>query len=1757
MVSTSSTVDGQTTVNTQLVAKDGSVLLSAGSGQTMERDPDTGIVSVRTEGSPQIRQYSPASGAVGDALTADLTPEQASQLGSDLGLNTGAGTTDQPSITITASGDGIQTDGGNITGYAETSAPNQAPAQADTAQAATDSIANAASLQSATQSAALLNTLVGLQHWASLSDVQRLTALSSLYNVADKLGGNSLPGDLGGAAAALSLVGNLERGNLGGTVVSAIALGDVLGQKTSEAVAKALGLNAAAAGNVIPGISLALALDSGDPVSVMAAAANFIPGYGPLISIGISLLGSSGLLGGGATPPPPYGEVHFAWSGLDANGQPHTTVRTDTNVSGGAATASQIAGQLLHSLQTMVEQANAQTLHDHPDTEASQLLALNTNLLPSVFWDKDQTSLKLPNPDGATSFFVNLAEPDAMAQVVQLLQTNGGIAPQWLVDTQSQRYAQLLNEGADGATIERELTAGKSGLSEQAWSQAAAIQGSAGEAADFKTQQFGSLVVHAQDAQVQLTEALKNIDHDAYLERSEWVAASDAQGQAQSLLVIDFNADGVIDTRDVLNLGGNRGQTDAKDAQMQGDYADLQRNNVLWLDANGDGVLDARDPAFAAVKLYMDINADARVQDGEAQGLAQAGITAIDFKAGQVRYADGHSDALTAQLLTGETSGVKLTKVYEVVDGQQVDLHAGEVLESEGYQGQDADGAIRQQTFAHEAVRTGDWEGTAEQEAHRHGGGNGDEAPAQTTASGAESQGEFKTQAQTTSQRTVVANQIRQTQTPERLAFVPLGIGLNGIGSLPEAGLVTADMVQSMQAGLLGGGGLNLGLLGVLAVGATQSAAQAADAQVLAAANTSAGLLPGDLSTLGPLTANGQGEALATSGNSDGAVVGATPVQGTALSLSAVPGPAALAALGGEAPIVAAPATGSEKSATTGASAPVTSAPPLLWQAALTSAPLANAQPGNPSGTRGTDQAPADAASPVDAAAVGAAAQGASNCTVLDYPVVRGETLSGNEDVIFRIPGTLLVSNDSTPNAPANPAAPDLTVTAVGNAVHGQVSLINGEVVFVPEANFFGTASFMYAATDQYGLSRTATASLEVSAVNDAPAVTGGEEIDGEEEQALIIQAAGLLQNDYDVDNPHEDLALSRVQSGTGGTVSLDANGDVVFTPDHDFFGDAAFTYWVRDSAGAESSPVTATVVVAPVNDAPGAQGEEVAGASEDAVFTISKSTLLANDHDVDDPNSALSVNWVGNTTGGTVSLDASGNVVFTPTVNFNGYASFSYTVRDAAGLVSPVVLATIPVAAVNDAPLGVDDQFSTYRNSTMSIGFGQLTGNDSDVENDVLTVSSVRDHANGHASIVDGKVQFVPTTGFAGTASFDYLADDGQGGQTWTTAYVNVIVPPQYPTVNVTLGSSWVEVYHGDAANLRQTFNYSFDDENPATVSMTIQPNFGAGFTYAGFGDVRWVTATDFNIFKYDRYGNANISLNLNLTDESGLTNTAHVYVRYSSLPNGVSQFQVWHDHTGYATPVVLDLDGQGLQAVATKDSNVTFDVDEDGVADRMAWVGAGNGVLALDIDGDDKISDAKEFVFKQYVEGAQTDLEGLAAFDRNHDAKLDTNDELFAKFGVWQDADSNGIQDAGEYQTLVQLGIASIDLRSNAQVQGVNSEVVSFGSAQFTRADGSTGVAYDAMLAYQSGADKAAALIGSASLEDTTSITIPGALPATPGDADVLNANAMQMALLFNQMCNTAPANDPGLLGFVPIETDACAKNWDEVAQLQLQVA
>jgi hypothetical protein len=205
------------------------------------------------------------------------------------------------------------------------------------------------------------------------------------------------------------------------------------------------------------------------------------------------------------------------------------------------------------------------------------------------------------------------------------------------------------------------------------------------------------------------------------------------------VLTLDFNGDGVIETRDILNLGGNKGQdgNPTTEAALASANADLQRNNVQWLDANGDGVLDKRDPAFAAIRLWVDVNQDGRQGSGEAASLASLHIAAIHFKTGTVTYDDGHTDALTATTLKADTEGVKLTQIQRVnPDGTLHTLNAGTVLEHEGYQGQtqitDNNGTrwvdVREQSYAHQALRTGDWLGTDQEAAHQHGGGNACEA---------------------------------------------------------------------------------------------------------------------------------------------------------------------------------------------------------------------------------------------------------------------------------------------------------------------------------------------------------------------------------------------------------------------------------------------------------------------------------------------------------------------------------------------------------------------------------------------------------------------------------------------------------------------------------------------------------------------------------------------------------------------------------------------------------------------------------------------------------------------------------------------------------------------------------------------------------------------------------------------------------------------------------------------------------------------
>ena len=157
----------------------------------------------------------------------------------------------------------------------------------------------------------------------------------------------------------------------------------------------------------------------------------------------------------------------------------------------------------------------------------------------------------------------------------------------------------------------------------------------------------------------------------------------------------------------------------------------------------------------------------------------------------------------------------------------------------------------------------------------------------------------------------------------------------------------------------------------------------------------------------------------------------------------------------------------------------------------------------------------------------------------------------------------------------------------------------------------------------------------------------------------------------------------------------------------------------------------------------------------------------------------------------------------------------------------------------------------------------------------------------------------------------------------------------------------------------------------------------------------------------------------------------------------------------------MTLDLDGDGLQYVASS-AGAAFDYDGDGVREATSWVGRGDGILVRDANGDGLASNGGEISFSV---GGSTDLEGLRLqYDSNGNGQLDAEDAEFASFGVWQDANGNGITDAGEFRSLVDLGIARIALTSDGQPYlAADGEVIVHGEASFTRTDGSTGAVGD----------------------------------------------------------------------------------------------
>ncbi|MDP1823041.1 MAG: Ig-like domain-containing protein [Archangium sp.] len=338
--------------------------------------------------------------------------------------------------------------------------------------------------------------------------------------------------------------------------------------------------------------------------------------------------------------------------------------------------------------------------------------------------------------------------------------------------------------------------------------------------------------------------------------------------------------------------------------------------------------------------------------------------------------------------------------------------------------------------------------------------------------------------------------------------------------------------------------------------------------------------------------------------------------------------------------------------------------------------------------------------------------------------------------------GTLLavLANDT--------AQPDnsetLVVISTTTPAHGTITLGAG-VSFRPTAGYSGPDTFMYTVSDGNGGTDSATVTLDITAVDYQPvaapdALTVVE--DGNGTVTVLANDTALL------DGP---LTVTLATQPTRGTAVAQADNTVLYTPTPDAVGADTFRYTVTDGDG-DAATATVTVTITPGNDLP-APVDDVATTAED---TSVKVAVRANDTGLGDLPIVLAVTVVP--TKGTTTLEADGTISYQPARDAVGADTFTYSVTDGDAQRGTAVV-SVTVTAVNDAPVAVSDAAATPVGAALD---ADVLANDTDVDGDTLTIASVTTPAHGTATIVAGKVHYVPAATYRGPDQFDYVATDG-----------------------------------------------------------------------------------------------------------------------------------------------------------------------------------------------------------------------------------------------------------------------------------------------------------------------------------------------------------------------------------------------------------
>ena len=420
-----------------------------------------------------------------------------------------------------------------------------------------------------------------------------------------------------------------------------------------------------------------------------------------------------------------------------------------------------------------------------------------------------------------------------------------------------------------------------------------------------------------------------------------------------------------------------------------------------------------------------------------------------------------------------------------------------------------------------------------------------------------------------------------------------------------------------------------------------------------------------------------------------------------------------------------------------------------------------------------------------------------SETTVIDDNITTDEDTPINFDA---------VSNDIDPDDKS-------PVQSITQPSHGSAVLeSDGTITYTPSANYNGTDSFTYTNTENH----TGTINLTINPVHD-DTVINNDSVSTSENTSINID---VIANDTSVDG-----SIAPVQSITQpahGSTTLESDGTVTYTPGTNYIGSDSFTY-----TNTENNTGTVTINVTEVQY-PTTVNDDSATLDEDTSKNIN---VISNDTQVNGNISA--VQSITQPSHGSAILESDGTVTYTPSANYNGTDSFTYTnTEGTTGTVNLTINPVTDITTVNNDNITLDEDTVTNIN---------VISNDSNPDGTATaSVQSITQPSHGSTILEsDGTITYTPSANYNGTDSFTYTNTEG------TTGTVNLTINPVHDDTVVNDDS--ISLNQDTSITYNVTANDTSVDGTVANISSITQPSHGTAVLESNNTSITYTPASGY----------------------------------------------------------------------------------------------------------------------------------------------------------------------------------------------------------------------------------------------------------------------------------------------------------------------